>query len=135
MAWAGRQNTDQKKRRKAQPEAALQASLVKDLAMVLGRDTFFFAVPNGGKRNRTEAAIFAGQGVVPGMTDLVVFHGGRAFCMELKAPKGTTSTKQDDCHERIERAGVPVAIVRCLRDALDFLHAWKIPTRIIGATP
>lgn len=122
-----------KKRTKRQTEQTFQASLVKSLAMVLERDTFFFAVPNGGYRTRAEAAILIGQGVVAGMTDLVVFHGGRAFCMELKAPDGTTSNDQDACHARIRAAGVPVAIVRSLPDALAFFKANGIPTRVIGA--
>ena len=116
--------------RKRQPEQAFQKSLVKTLAMVMERGTFMFAVPNGGYRSKTEAAIFAGLGVVPGMTDLVFFHNGRALCMELKAGRGRVSDNQTSAIERIERAGVPVAIIRTLPEALNVLRAHGFPLRI-----
>jgi hypothetical protein len=122
----------QHKKRMRRPEQAFQKSLVKDLAMILEPRVFFFHVPNGGWRSKVEAAILQAMGVVAGMTDLVIFHEGRAFVMECKPPKGgRLSDDQITCHARITRAGVPVATVRTLREALAFLKLHNIPMRII----
>lgn len=46
-----------------------------------------FAVPNGGARNRTEAAIMKAEGVTAGVTDLILLAGRggySALCIEMK---------------------------------------------------
>lgn len=46
-----------------------------------------FAVPNGGARSRTEAAIMKAEGVTAGVTDLILLIGRRGFnalCIEMK---------------------------------------------------
>lgn len=46
-----------------------------------------FAVPNGGARSRTEAAIMKAEGVTAGVTDLILLlgRGGlNALCIEMK---------------------------------------------------
>jgi hypothetical protein len=121
-----------RKKRRNQPEQVFQKSLVSQLRMVLERDTMVFAIPNGGYRTKAEASILVGQGVVPGMSDLMVLHQGRAFAMELKAAKGRTSDAQDKAHIALARARVPIAVIRTLPEALAFLKANGIPTRVIG---
>lgn len=120
----------QSKRRTRRPEQAFQASLVKSLRMIVPREVMVFAVPNGGWRSAAEGAIFIGQGVVPGMPDLMILHDGRAFGLELKAGKGKTSDAQERAHEALGRALIPVAVVRRLDEALDFLRLHRIPTRL-----
>lgn len=46
-----------------------------------------FAVPNGGARSRTEAAIMKAEGVTAGVTDLILLVGRGGFnalCIEMK---------------------------------------------------
>lgn len=46
-----------------------------------------FAVPNGGARSRTEAAIMKAEGVTAGVTDLILLLGREGFnalCIEMK---------------------------------------------------
>ena len=46
-----------------------------------------FAVPNGGARSRTEAAIMKAEGVTAGVTDLILLLGRGGFnalCIEMK---------------------------------------------------
>ena len=48
-----------------------------------------FAVPNGGARNRTEAAIMKAEGVTAGVADLILLLGRGGFnalCIEMKTP-------------------------------------------------
>ncbi len=54
-----------------------------------------FAIPNGGKRSKTEAARMVAQGVRPGVPDLMIpraagkYHG---LFIEMKREKGSTTT-------------------------------------------
>ena len=48
-----------------------------------------FAVPNGGARSRTEAAIMKAEGVTAGVTDLILLLGRGGFnalCIEMRLP-------------------------------------------------
>ena len=122
----------EQKRRKKQPEQAIQKNLVKSLPFILPRGAFMFAVPNGGKRVGKEGAILAGQGVVPGVTDLIILWDGRAFGLEVKAPKGSLSDSQKHAQEAMRRAGTPVGTVHSLPEAIAFLRENQIPLRIKG---
>jgi hypothetical protein len=75
-----------KTKRRNQPEAVFQASLVKALAMVLDPSCVMFAVPNGGFRTPFEAKILIGQGVLAGVPDLIILFNGTAAGMEWPNP-------------------------------------------------
>lgn len=126
LAGAGRKSIKRRKR----PEQAVQKMLVNALRMILPRDSFLFAVPNGGARSAIEAAIFQGQGVVAGVTDLIVLWSGRAFGMEVKADKGDLTSRQVAVHAAMRAAGAPVAVVRTLQEAIAFLTENGIPLRM-----
>lgn len=125
-ARAGIRSTKPRRR----PEQAIQKNLVDNLPFILPRDSFLFAVPNGGKGSPIERAIFKSQGVVAGVTDLILLWAGRAFGIEVKADKGTVSDKQAAVHDRMRLAGVPVGVVRSLQEAITFLRDNQIPLRI-----
>lgn len=58
-----------------------------------------FAVPNGGRRSKIEASIMKGEGVRPGVPDLIlpVARGGaHGFFLEMKAGDGRLSPQQLD---------------------------------------
>lgn len=60
------------------------------------------AVPNGGYRNAREAAIMSGEGVVPGVADLLLLvpMGGYACLgIEMKTEKGRQNPNQKDWEE------------------------------------
>lgn len=48
-----------------------------------------FAVPNGGNRNKREAARMRGTGIVPGVSDMLFLYRGRTYAIEFKNPGGT----------------------------------------------
>jgi hypothetical protein len=120
--------THRKPRRR--PEQAIQRNIVDTLRMILPRDSFLFAVPNGGARSGLEASIFQGQGVIAGVPDLMLCWAGRAFGLEVKADNGTMSPRQHATHDVMRRAGVPVAVVRGLPEAIAFLREQQVPLRI-----
>ena len=68
------------------PEQDLQRTVAAwlDIQQRLGR-LLYYAIPMGGARSKTEAAIFKGLGVKAGVPDIaLVFPGGRAAFIELK---------------------------------------------------
>ena len=83
-----------------QTESAFQVAVVR---MLRTAGFFVFAVPNGGSRNAREAHNLRLQGVMPGVSDLVVLlPEGRAVFIELKNinGKGRQSQAQKDFEAR-----------------------------------
>jgi hypothetical protein len=82
-----------------------------------------FAVPNGGARDKKEAARLKGQGVTPGAPDMFCAAFGEACWIELKAPKGRVSPAQEAMHRRIKGAcGMDTYIVYGLDALLELLE-------------
>ena len=74
-----------------------------------------FAIPNGGRRSKIEAGIMKGEGVRPGMPDLMLAmpnNGYSGLFIEMKTEQGRTSPDQKNKHKRLRDAGYKVEIVR-----------------------
>lgn len=69
------------------------------------------------------------RGCLAGWPDIQIIWSGRTYLIELKAPGGSLSPVQRDMHERIERAGVPVAVCRSVDGVLNYLSACGLPMR------
>jgi len=107
-------------------EADIQRAVFQHLATRGARNVFFFHVPNGGARRPIEAKILKGQGVVPGVPDLVAIKNGTVYALELKAEGGRLSPAQRECHERLLAAGATVTTAIGLDHALGILEGWGI---------
>jgi hypothetical protein len=74
-----------------------------------------FAIPNGGRRGKLEAAIMKGEGVLAGTADLFLalpsgpYHG---LFIEMKTEKGRQTPAQKDFEKRASMSGYKYAIVR-----------------------
>ena len=116
-------------RRRAQPEAAVQRSVVQHLRLRGVPSLVFWHCPNGaylgGKRNKRgiaiQGAIFKSLGARAGVADICLLHDGGFYSLELKA-LGNHSTEaqiawRDDVNAAggyaTEAVGVDAAI-RCL---------------------
>lgn len=56
-----------------------------------------FSIPNGGCRNPIEAKIMKAEGVVPGVSDLILLVSRKGFnslCLEAKTDEGKQSENQ-----------------------------------------
>lgn len=86
-----------------------------------------FAVPNGGRRSRIEAAIMQGEGVTAGVSDLILLvpRGGYgALCIEMKDEKGKLSEKQKQWLADSEKAGNKCAVCRCLDEFMKVVNEY-----------
>lgn len=52
----------------------------------VGTETLLFAVPNGGGRDALTGAILQGEGVRPGVSDLILLCRGKIIFIEVKLP-------------------------------------------------
>lgn len=78
-------------------------------------DRLLFAVPNGGARNKTEAAILKAEGVVAGVADLILLLPNRDYhclALELKTPKGRQSDSQKQWQATLQEHGGNYAVIR-----------------------
>lgn len=67
-----------------------------------------FSVPNGGKRERTESKIMKAEGIVAGVSDLILLlprRGFGALCIEMKRRTGVQSLEQKVWQEECEKHG------------------------------
>lgn len=94
-----------------------------------------FHVPNGGRRDKREAASLKRQGVKAGVPDLVLCsaHGGYfGLYIELKAGKNKTSEKQNEWIDALSQQGYCVKVCYGWRDAADTLENYlSLPRTIV----
>jgi hypothetical protein len=78
-----------------------------------------FAVPNGGTRNAREAAIMKGEGVLAGVSDLVIIAKNKIAFVEMKTEKGKQTETQIQFQNKIENLGFSYFICRSLDDFIE----------------
>ena len=85
-------------------EANFQVGVVRFLRMA---GHFVFAVPNGGSRNVIEAANLKAQGVMAGVSDLILLLPHKVYFIELKNPngKGRQSPAQREFEDNVRAYG------------------------------
>lgn len=78
-----------------------------------------FAVPNGGARSKATAGKLKAEGVVAGVSDLILLVGRGSYkglCIEMKRPKGTQSAEQKAWQRDVEQEGYLYIICRSFDD-------------------
>lgn len=85
-------------------EANFQVGVVRFLRMA---GHYVFAVPNGGSRNVIEAANLKAQGVMAGVSDLILLLPHKVYFIELKNPngKGRQSPAQREFEDNVRAYG------------------------------
>lgn len=87
-----------------------------------------FAIPNGGRRNRIEAARMKGEGVTAGVLDVMLPRargGAHGLWLEFKAGRNTLTKSQAERADQLVADGYAVAVVysalAAIRVTLDYL--------------
>ena len=112
--------------RPACSEDAIQRAVFEHLAVRGVPRLFAFHPANGGYRRPTEAARLKGLGVRPGVPDVIAFHRGQVFAVELKTEGGRATDAQLRAIEDIRRAGGHAQISHGLDHALAVLEGWGL---------
>lgn len=110
-------------------EERLHITVAAYLNYALADHVFWCHAPNGGSRNKAEAAKLKGMGVKPGTPDILLVHDGLAHWIELKAGKGRLSKAQEVTHVRLNNAGCPIALAWSLEEVERTLRRWRIPLK------
>jgi len=120
------------------PETTLQILIVETLSILAARHKFvFFSVPNEAyqlgmaakaatTRDHARMMTLKKMGLTPGVSDLIVLHNGRAFCLEVKTGTGRQSAAQVTFQTAVERIGVPYQVVRSVDEAIEMLITWEV---------
>src|SRR6516162_5797775 len=112
--------------RRRQPEQTIQRALFQHIR-VRGVDGLVaIHVPNGGLRSRVEAKILVGLGVTPGTPDILLWHDGKSYGLELKSEAGRLSSAQSAMLERLSKAGVVTEVAFGLDAAIKVLEGWRL---------
>jgi len=120
------------------PETTLQILIVETLSILAARHKFvFLSVPNEAyqlgmaakaatTRDHARMMTLKKMGLTPGVSDLIVLHNGRAFCLEVKTGTGRQSAAQVTFQTAVERIGVPYQVVRSVDEAIEMLITWEV---------
>ena len=109
-------------------ESKIQQSCVKWFGLQHAHlDGLLFAVPNGGRRGKTEAAIMKAEGVYPGVADLILLvprgesHG---LCIEMKTPSKTSkqSPSQKEWEKKVTGFGYEYFVCRSLEEFIQIIE-------------
>lgn len=104
------------------PEHEIQKAIVSLLKI---EHVFHFAVPNGEKRDVRVGARLKEEGVLPGVSDLVLILPGRVVFVEIKTAAGRLSPVQKAFREVVQGLGHPYVVWRSLDDCKLFLKQQK----------
>ena len=125
-------------------ESNLQEQICNYLSMICRRWNFiYFSVPNETLMTVLKAfridkntcfkllSHFKKMGMTPGVSDIIIGHDGKMYCMELKLPD-TDKKKYEQSNNQIifeancHRAGIEYVIVRSYEEAVRQMRIWGI---------
>lgn len=86
-----------------------------------------FAVPNGGYRNAVTGAVLKAEGVLAGVSDLILLYPSGEFhglCIEMKTPDGRQADTQKEFQQAVEEVGYKYAICRSVTDFISEVNSY-----------
>ena len=127
--YADKKNFPKTKRKHDNPEARMQEEFFNIVPLFFPNlpDKLLYAVPNGGSRNKIEAANLKRQGVKAGVADVILQipkKGYASLCIEFKSGKGKQSDEQKEYQRQVEIAGSKYVIVRSVDEAIKSMREY-----------
>ena len=86
-----------------------------------------FAIPNGGSRNIVTAVRLKGEGVISGVSDLILlmpnkdYHG---LCIEMKYGKGKQQQSQKDWQTKVESQGYKYSVCNSIESFMKEINGY-----------
>lgn len=108
---------------KKTPEHNLQIQVINLLRNYYG--LYVFAVPNGGSRNLYEARNLKNEGVMAGVSDLILVLNGVVIFLELKAGRNKQQETQKIFEKKVKGLGHQYYVVRSIEDVMEILDKNK----------
>lgn len=111
------------KRRVSHPESELQRACMKWMRLQYPK-LMMFSVPNGGYRNRREAAIMVSEGIRTGVSDLILLKacgGYHGLCVEMKYGKGMQTVSQMEFERIVTEEGYLYRVVRTFEEFRELI--------------
>ena len=84
-----------------------------------------FAIPNGGTRNIREAVSMQQQGVMAGVSDLIILRPNKthhALCIEFKTKNGRQSPAQKEFEKNVKQWNYQYSICRSLDEFMKVVN-------------
>lgn len=113
-------------RRRASPEQGVHRSIIAHLRVRGVPGLVFIHPANGGRRSPVEGAVFKSLGVRAGASDLLLWHAGNSYALELKAPGGRATEQQLAFLADMDRAGAFTCLAEGLDHAVATLEQWGL---------
>lgn len=88
-----------------------------------------FSVPNGGRRHPREAQILKAEGVVAGVSDLILLvpaHGHFALCLEMKVKPNVQSKLQKEWQVLVENYGYKYEVIYSLEQFRETINKYLL---------
>lgn len=105
------------------PEHNLQVQVINLLRNYY--NLLVFAVPNGGSRNLYEARNLKNEGVMAGVSDLILVLNGVVIFLELKAGRNKQQETQKLFEKKVKGLGHQYYVVRSVEDVMEVLEKNK----------
>ena len=93
-----------------------------------------FAIPNGGARSKATAGRLKAEGVVAGVSDLILMvprpapaYPYLALCIEMKTKHGYQSPEQKAWQLKVEKYGYKYAVCRSLDQFIETIENYLKP--------
>lgn len=115
----------------ADREGPIQRSIIAYLRRVLPGAIIHHSANELNMRGADAARIIAkskAAGMLPGFPDILIFHRGQGYCIEVKAEGGKLSPAQRDVRDLLIGQGIPWAVCRSIDDTRERLAAWGVET-------
>src|SRR5260370_40070043 len=109
---------------RARPEAAIQRAVCDHLRLRAKADVLWLHCPNGGRRDGRTGAMLKRMGVLAGASDILGWHQGNAFALELKSPGGSPSDAQLEFLAGFDAAGGHSACAANIHRAVGEVEDW-----------
>jgi hypothetical protein len=106
-------------------EHDMQAALVEHLRLNAAGASFWFAIPNAGRRSPKVRALMKAEGLTAGVADLcIMLSGGRTLWLELKTRRGRQSRAQKAFAAVCDILDHAYLVPRSLDEAIAILRAY-----------
>jgi hypothetical protein len=113
-------------RKQTPSEAQVHAAVCDHLRLRAKPDVLWTHPANGERRDKITGAKLKRMGVRAGASDLLLWHRGNSFALELKSPGGRLSDAQLEFLARFNDAGGHGASAEGVDRAIACLEAWGL---------